>query len=619
MSESGRAENVQRRLFWVEGLFAILMIVLWGGLITRQIIQHKEYKSLEQRQSVRRVLVPAPRGVIYDRNGKTLVSNQPRFSLIVYLGELRDQLRREQIRQVRLARKEGAKLKREEVQARAIESVMNAHLAMIQKVLGREIPIEPDAIQQHLYRSPLLPYTVLGDLTLDEFARLTELLRVEAPFQLKVDSVREYPYGDLASHVLGFVSMRNPESDDAYRTFSLKEQQGVAGIEKTFDEKLSGKTGHELWVVDPSGFRYEPKEIEHATPGESINLTIDVNLQQAIERAFREKIGAAAAIDINSGEVLALVSKPSYDPNELVPFFTYETDQKIRKNNGWLNRAIQGLYPPGSTFKIVTALAAFRTGHLDLTEKINCPGYLQVGRRRFPCNNHHGHGEIDVVTALEKSCNVFFYELGLRTGPQSIVQAAKQFGLDKPTGIELPGETHRMLLPTAEWKKKTIGENWYDGDTANMSIGQGYLLVTPLQMACMTASVARSDTLTTPTIIKEEIPVLLPRQDYDAAHQKILEGMRAATKTGTARLVQVADLEIAAKTGTAQVTSNGKRLTLAWFVGFAPADNPQTAIAVVVEEQNRGDGYAGGTTAAPIARHYFEAWKSATNPLAPSN
>jgi len=606
-----KPENPQARIFWLSGVVATLMLILLGGLVVRQLFQYGYFTKLEERQSLRRVLLPAPRGVITDRNGIVLANNKPRFSLIVYLGELRSEFRKEQIRQVKLARSKNLAVDRVALQRHAIESVLKEHLKPIERFLNTKISLDLPKIEKHLFQQPLMPYALLNDLSLNQFARLTELLRVDAPIQLQVHSLRTYPEGSTASHVLGFVAMREPEADDSnLRTFSFKEQVGLNGVEKSFDDTLSGTTGYELWLVNPAGFRYERTEHVSAAPGNPLQITIDTRLQKSLEKAFGRKIGAAAAIDVGSGEVLSLVSKPSYNPNDLIPSFNAATNARINFQNGWMNRAIQGLYPPGSTFKLMTAMAAIDAGQLDLDEKINCPGFMQIGGRRYPCNKPTGHGDVNLVSALEKSCNVYFYNVGLRTGPEAIMAKAKEFCLDRPTGIELPGETRRMILPTPAWKKEKLFEPWYAGDTANVAIGQGDLLVTPLQMACMTASLARGDTQTTPTLIKKENPTELPSKPYSEGWARVIEGMKAAASTGTARLVHVDGLEVAAKTGTAQVKVNGQNLTLAWFVGFAPVENPQVALAIVVEGTSTDDEYAGGTTAAPIARSFLETWKA---------
>jgi len=347
--------------------------------------------------------------------------------------------------------------------------------------------------------------------------------------------------------------------------------------------------------------------------------SIDIDLQQAIEDAFGERKGAAVALDVRSGEVLAMVSRPSYDPNVLSPFMTYKVSNEITKRGAWLNRATQGLYPPGSTFKLMTAIAGLMTGVIDNSTIITCDGGLRVGSRIFPCNKRSGHGNIDLVDAIAHSCNVYFYETALECGIEALSATAKDFGLDSKCGIEL-GEDYsrRSVVANPEYKKKyrPYDGAWTAGDTANTSIGQGYQLQTPLQMACMVASIARGETRTRPSVIHD------PSRKTDTAYhggeklklkpelyKAVIDGMKAAVERGTCRRAAVEGVSIAAKSGTAQVPVNGKKLTLAWMVAFAPVENPQIAVSVVVEGEEVGDA-AGGRTAGPIMREamkkYFE-------------
>jgi len=283
-----------------------------------------------------------------------------------------------------------------------------------------------------------------------------------------------------------------------------------------------------------------------------------------------------------------------------------------------LNRATQGLYPPGSTFKILTTIAGMRNQKILRVNHYQCRGVEHVGRRPFPCHNPRGHLDTDVERAIALSCNTFYYHFGVKTGIDYLSREARRFGFNEPTGIEIPHEYNRSV-PDKAWKLEKIGDPWRPGDTANFAIGQGYLLVTPLQMACFTASVARGETKTIPTILK----VPYDKRDFvnhggepigltDNQYKRIITGMTQAVEYGTAQLCKIPGIDIAAKTGTAQVKDSnrnsptfGEKLTLAWFIGFAPVDNPSIAIAVVVEGTDPDDNYQGGTTAAPIARNLF--------------
>jgi penicillin-binding protein 2 len=324
---------------------------------------------------------------------------------------------------------------------------------------------------------------------------------------------------------------------------------------------------------------------------------------------------------VDTGEVLVLASKPDYDLNAMTPYISRKTWQDILDRGAALNRATRGLYPPGSTFKIITALSALRQGVLAADEILYCGGVYRVGNRNFP--EHSGRrafGQVDVRRALQVSSNVFFYQVGLRAGVEALAKSARAFALDEPTGIDLPFEETRGIVPDPEWKRREYADrpgeaSWVGGDTANMSIGQGFLLTTPIRMACFAASFARGETRTRPTLVhdpeqnrrlvdRDARPLDLSAADYRA----IVEGMKLAVSDGTARFARIPGVEVAGKTGTAQVTLEGQRTTVAWFLGFAPADEPEVAVVVTVEGANPEDGYAGGKTAAPIAGAVLDAY-----------
>jgi penicillin-binding protein 2 len=328
-----------------------------------------------------------------------------------------------------------------------------------------------------------------------------------------------------------------------------------------------------------------------------------------------DRMGAAVALDIRTGEVLVLASKPDYDLNTFVPRLTQDEAKAIQDSGGWLNRAIQGQYPPGSTFKVITAIAGLRAGAIEsATTKVLCPGFFTVGNRKFPCWNRNGHGDRDLRGALRDSCNVFFYKNGLEIGANLIAAEAKRFGFNHPTGIELPYEfkTPHVADPQwrqANWKQANLPDGiWRNGDTANISIGQGDTLITPLQAACMVASFARGETETKPTILHDPkrprqrtTPIGLSPTDYNA----VLEGMEQCYQIGSGKFVHVDGLRGAAKTGTAQLG----RKDMAWVIAFAPVENPQIAVAVMLEGAVDDNNFGGGIYAGPVAHAILQAWK----------
>jgi penicillin-binding protein 2 len=379
---------------------------------------------------------------------------------------------------------------------------------------------------------------------------------------------------------------------------------------------LSGTPGEEILSVDPAGFKSETTEFKKPEKGQDCQISLDLDLQQVAEASIGDKIGSVIVLDVHSGEVLVMASKPNYDLSELSPRITNETFDKISAESGWLNRAIQGLYPPGSTFKLLSTIAFLKSGAAtwDPADTETCSGSTMIGTRKFRCDNSRAHGHIGLQEAIKKSCNVYFYNRSQKCGINAISTEAHRFGFDVKTGLELPYETSKMIVPTKNWKTVRNLGPWLGGDSANTSIGQGYLRVTPLQMACFTASVARNEIRTIPHIIhKKNRPsqsgcfekIGLDNRDY----AKLLLAFEAAVKSGTCWRASVDGLRIAGKTGTAQVWENGKKRNVAWFIGFAPVDAPQIAIAIALQEKSESDSYYGSTHAAPIAKdimeHYF--------------
>ena len=609
--------QVNPRLYLVYLIIAICMLTLVGGLGFRQLIQEESFAAAAERQNYRRILMPGARGLILDRHGQVLVGNRPLFSAVVYLNELRSEFREEYYQRVRSQRELGLNPDRFTLNTEARRAVVQRYLDRINQLMGTRHTVDSTDIERHFSQSLLLPFPLVEDLPSDAYALLIEQIPVDSPIQVISTTARWYPYGEAAAHTLGFVSssVEFPEGTvpgDALLTFRNEGQVGRSGLERQFNEHLQGRTGGEIWTVDPGGFQYERVVHEIPGKGKDLQVSLDIDIQLAAEAAMKTKTGAVVAIEIATGEVLAIASKPAYDLNDLSPFISFEVDREIRERGAWLNRAIQGLYPPGSTFKLVTALAALREGAVDDDTHINCPGYFQVGRRTFHCHRRSGHGLEHLTDAIRDSCNVFFYDRSIEIGVWPIANEARRFHLDRPTGIELPGETRRMLVPDPEWKAaRFFGEGWFAGDTANMSIGQGFLLLTPMQMASFAASLARETTFLQPTLLHRAAPAVVgdPLGLPENQIQMVREGMRQAGERGTARLAGKPGMPVSGKTGTAQVRKDGRPTTLAWFVGYAPAESPRIAVAVLIEGVPDSEvEYGGGSTAAPIAKAVFETY-----------
>jgi penicillin-binding protein 2 len=609
---------------------AALLLTLAGGLAYRQLIKTDLYQDRERVQNQRRILVPGPRGNIYDREHRLLVGNRPRFAVVLYLDELRSEFRREFIRVRKNYRATGDKDLPTSGQMEQIAraSVVQHYLDQINVILHRHERVDSDDLRKHFTRQLLLPYTLLDDLAPEDYARLIEKLPVRSPLQVYASSTRYYPFGSLAAHTLGYVGVDpDIESEDFpgedLTTFKMKGSIGRDGLEKEFDAQLEGEPGGTIFRVDPAGYRVNPP-LEKRLPvqGKDLVTSLDVDLQAAAEKAIENaggQSGAAVALDVRTGEVLVLASKPDYNLSDFSPHLSRAAAADIEARGAWINRTIAAFHPCGSTFKIVTAIASLRAGTVTPDAIIaDCQGAMLIGHRIFRCENGYGiHGELTLPAAITKSCDTYFWTLGLRTGADVIAAEARRFHLDQRTGIELPHESNRATIPDKEWKKHTQDADWYPGDTANMSIGQGYVLEDPINMACFAASLARGETYTKPTLIHRDNA---PTQHTEpigltpAQRAAILEGMEGCTlHGGTAHILtdlpflRVPGVRIAGKTGTAQIPGNKNA---AWFICFAPIEHPLIAIAVMIEGDTAGEDFEGGRYAAPVAsailRKYFE-------------
>lgn len=618
-----------------------LLLVLVGGLAYQQIFNSDLYHEREKQQNQRRILIPGPRGNIYDRNGRLLVGNRARFAVTLYLDELRKEFRREYIRVRKNYRELGDK---DIPNAKGMEqiarfSVVQRYLDQVNRALGRSERVDSKNLTDHFEQHLLLPYILLDDLSPEEYSKLVEQLPVQSPLQVYASSTRFYPYKSAASHTLGYVT-GNENIEDAenfpgegLKTFKMRGTEGKTGLEKSFESTLQGETGGTIYRVDPAGFRIEPP-LSKRLPiqGKDIVSSLDIDIQQAAEAAMdkTEMSCAAVMMDVSTGEVLSLASKPDYDLNDTSPRLRSDAAKSIEERGAWLNRATQGAYAPGSSFKILVSVAGMRRGTITGETTIDCPGFYLVGNRSFPCHDRHAHGHIDLPVAVEKSCNVFFYAHGIETGPDAIATEARRFGFGRKTGIELPFETHSTLVPDPAWKRQNRKESWTDGDTANYSIGQGFVLVSPLQMACFVASFARRETQTHPTLIHD---AQHPRQKTEpiglsvANYASIVEGMEQCTNTGTAKLLthypvgngkfeQLEGLRVAGKTGTAQAPSPKGMINLAWFICFAPIEDPKVAIAIMVEGDTPGEETGGGRYAVPVAYDMLKVWWQKKQPPA---
>ncbi len=627
------------RIVFFYFITAGLLLVLVGGLAYQQLFKSEIHNEKERTQNQRLIIVPGPRGNIYDRHGQLLVGNRPRFAVVLNLDELRAKFRTEFIRIRKNYRETGDKdiPNIDQLWSLARVSVVQAYLEQVNAILARDLKVDARRLGNHFARELLLPYPLIEDLPPADYAKLIERLPVVSPLQLYTTNTREYPFGSAASQTLGYVGINeNVEAEDfagaslktrKIKTFKMRGSIGRDGLELKFDSTLQGEAGGSIFRVDPAGYRLrdtKPIESRLPTQGKNIVTSLDIDLQLAAEQAIGDQTGAAVAIDIKTGEVLVLASKPDYDLSKFTPRLSHEDAADITAREAWTNLAISGAFAPGSTFKILTSIAGLRRGLLDPTQPIaDCQGTVRIGNRTFVCDNGRGHhGEVFMADAIAHSCDIYFFAAGRLITPERLAEEGRRFHLHQRTGIELPHETGRMVIPDPAYKEKVIHEKWFPGDTANTSIGQGFVLVTPLQMACFAASVARNEVFTQPTLIhRDDAPVQRTESIGLTPSQRtaLIEGMVGTIEYGTGSalnipMFKIPGVRIAGKTGTAQVRvkREGKvgNINLAWFLCFAPADNPEIAMVVMLEGDTIGETFGGGRNAGPIAatvlKKYFE-------------
>jgi penicillin-binding protein 2 len=583
-----------------------------GGLFYRQIIQYKYFQQKETQQSLRRIILPGTRGNIYDRNGILLAGHRKLFSINLHLDELQNEFHRAYLRNVNDLNDKEIRFNPEDLRCSIREGIVKKYLNVVNKIIGASYEISGKEIEQHLKQKLLLPMKIADDISQTDYEKLVYNLPRDSPLQLAVEEVRYYPYHSLACHIIGYTTMAEGDNDaqifpEKIKTFAIKRQIGKAGIELIKDNVLCGNPGYKLWQVDTMGRNREMVKFQEAKHGSSVMLSIDKNLQSAAENALEDNRGCAIAIDVRTGEILAMASKPSYDINLLTPRILNTVYDEIAKQQGWINLAIQGNFPLGSVFKIVSAMAFLKSGEVLQTDSVFCKGVTEFGGRKFHCRNHPPGMAITFEEAMARSCNTFFYENANKVKKDRIIREAVNLGFSEKTGIELPYE-RSGIVPSEAWKKSRGLGNWVLGDTINLSIGQGYLLATPLEVCCFTASIASNRLRTKPTIFFSGNSELLSNgQDLGLAESdyKFLVASMAEVvnaKSGTGRRAKLDGLKIAGKTGTAQFFEHGQKRNLAWFTCFAPVDSPEIAITVMVQEKSKNDSFWGGKNAAPIAK-----------------
>jgi penicillin-binding protein 2 len=571
-------------------VFTILACSFWYF----QVVEHEKFKELAENNHQRTIALRAPRGVMFDRNGEVLVENRSSFTISIVREHTTD---------------------------------LDRTIRQLSDVAALDPAYVQDIVNRHRREPSYRPIVIVDDASLAQVAAVLAR-KAEMP-DVQVDEVptRQYPRDSFAAHLFGYVgeaSEGQVESDGLHSGAIV----GQAGVEKIYNKLLMGEDGAKVVVVNSMGREIDTVREIPANEGRRVQLTIDKDLQRAAEEGFKAGgfNGAAVVLDPRTGEVLAFTSRPGYDPNDFAAGIDRATWAGLNTDplKPLQNRAIQGLYSPGSTFKIVVEIAALEEGIVTPDFRVHCGGSAVFFGRPFQCWKRGGHGSVDMRHALEGSCNVYHYTIGNMTGVDKIHKWATLLGLGEKTGIDLPNEVEG-LVPSTEWKRRRFNEKWYAGETISVSIGQGQVTLTPIEQAVMMATVANGGTRFVPHLLKaiddghgwKPVPppppksrVQLKPETIAAVHDGLYLVVNGAGTGGRAR---IPGKDVSGKTGTAQVISlqGGKRAAgrtdrdlrdHGWFVFFAPRDNPEIA-GVIFGEHNEH-----GATSAPVAKYIMETY-----------
>lgn len=563
---------IEKRL---ETAASVAFVFLMAGLLYTQILRYNFYSRLSKNNVIRIIPIDGPRGTIFDRRGIPLVSNRLSFDVAVVYQELK---RQEEF--IRLLN-DALGIPREKI----IESLVKASV------------------------KPYAPVTILEDIQKDKAIYLEEASTEMGGVLIETRSRRHYIYEDTASHLFGYLTEITEDELEALEDYGYRAKDliGRAGVEKYYDKYLTGIDGGMQIQVDNKGRQRKVLGLKEPSSGKDIYLTVDISIQALCDKLLGEKQGAIIVMDPRSGEILALSSHPAFDPNVFVKAgASHERLRLIKDKKGrpLSNRAISGLYAPGSVFKIVVASGALNAKKISPATHYFCNGSYALGNAKFDCWKEEGHGMQDVTDGLMNSCNVFFYNTGRAMGVDNIEASAKSFGFGRPTGIDLPDEVGG-LVPGRLWKRLHKKDTWYEGETVNYAIGQGYLLVTPIQVLEMMTVMANRGSLIRPRLVKQVGSTILSNSKpkaiglKDQVIQKVRQGLFKVVNNehGTGRRAYVEGVAAAGKTGTAQ---NPLGRTHAWFAGFAPYDDARLCLVVFLEH-----GGKGGIEPAEIARGIF--------------
>lgn len=591
------------------GIVAVF-VFLAGSFWYVQGVQAEKYRGLSEANALRENVITAKRGLIMDRNGKIIADNQPAYSLTLDRVVMKPMVKADPTHRDKLVT--------------FLTGVLNVPTGEVEARFdkGKGIPIAR-------------PLNIGEDLTMDQVA-MVQAQSMSFP-ELNITPIqrRNYGYGTMAAHVMGFISEVSEKDLATHKELKQGDLIGKRGVELMYDEYLRGKDGAEYWEYDSHGRRlseFVPARKE-AVAGDNVYLTLDFEMQRRAEQYFVENefVGAAVALDPRNGEVLAMVSSPTFNPNMYSKRFTPQVWKTVISNpfKIELNRTIQGLYSPGSVFKAVMSMAGLSDGAITPTTTFDCGGTAFFFGRRFRCWQKNGHGAVSVANALKVSCDIFFYNVGARLGVDKIHDYAKNLTFGEVSGIDLDGEK-AGIVPSTEWAEKKQHRKWYPSETISVAIGQGPLIVTPLQVANMMAAIASGGKVYQPHVVRKiahtnpdgttVMRAVQPQILHDihlspAALQTVRLGLWKVVNEegGTGGNARIAGLDVSGKTGTVQVirqtgwisTANMPFMARdhAWFASFAPRDNPQLVVVVFVEHA----GTHGGIDSAPLAKLMYQA------------
>jgi penicillin-binding protein 2 len=570
-------------LIVVELVFILLLFCFWKI----QILDHSKYWKQSEANRIREIVLPPQRGLIMDRHGEILATNIASFKASIIRENCQD----------------------------FEESCQN-----ISQLLEIEQAVLKERINKYKDLPLFQPIVIKDNLELDEVSRI-EARKMEFPeLIIQSEPKRSYPYKSLAAHVIGYLQeISREEMEDLYKERRQGDLVGKTGIERQYEIRLAGKEGRILEVVDSVGRRIDEMSKVNPVPGQDIALTLDFKLQKRAEELLKDREGAVMVLRPDTGEILALASFPTFDPNKFINRFTPEEWLILLQSPEFPleNRAIRGLYAPGSIFKLTLALGALESNVVNEWKTFYCSGSTRIYGHPFACWFKGGHGSMNLYEGIKNSCNIYFYQLGKMMGIEEIAHYARELGFGAKTGVDLPGEKVG-LVPDPEWKERVRKEPWYPGETISVSIGQGPITVTPLQMSIYTALIANRGKKVRPHLLHEKTAVKREEGVVDireTSFEKVIRGMwKSVNDGGTGRAARVDGFDVCGKTGSTQTisTATAEKLgekskivkTHSWFSGFAPRENPEIVVTILVEY-----GGMGGATAAPLARELFELYR----------